>query len=68
MSALPPKADIHWADRDVCFVPIAAIGEIGDQSPWMNLTSFRDCLPGAAHRGWEVFQLGQAIRLRPLRR
>jgi hypothetical protein len=39
-------------------VPKADIGEIGNQSPWMNLTLFRDFLPGAAYRGWEVFQLG----------
>jgi hypothetical protein len=25
MSALPPKADIHWHERDVCFVPLAEI-------------------------------------------
>ena len=25
MSALPPKADIHWRERDVCFVPLAEI-------------------------------------------
>jgi hypothetical protein len=52
--------DPNWPIRE------ADIGEIGDQSSWMNLTLFRDCLPGAAHRGWEVFQFGQAIRLRPL--
>ena len=25
MSAIPPKADIHWRERDVCFVPLAEI-------------------------------------------
>jgi hypothetical protein len=26
MSALPPKVDIHQGNREVCFVPKAAIG------------------------------------------
>jgi hypothetical protein len=33
MSALPPKADIHSRDQDVCFGPIADIGLIKAEYP-----------------------------------
>jgi hypothetical protein len=41
MSALPPKADIHWSDWDVRFVPKADILRCGKERRYLIASSAR---------------------------